>query len=336
MRTKLGVKVMAVNCLLEITAGNSFEGFCLVKEVKQEKTKKGDPYLNITVAKKHKLVACKLWNNGFGGRTVEELLTIFTNGAMLYMAGDATEYNGQVQMTISGFRLAEKDEVDISEFIEAAPESVENMEAEIRSYINEIDIPILQQITSELFEENKKYFMNHVAAVKMHHNFKSGLAYHTLSLLRIAKNICDQYGETVNRSKMYAALTLHDMGKIIEMSKDFTAPEYTLFGQFLGHIQIVNQMIDRKLVAIRNERSVSLEEVTVVYELMNIISSHHGPLSNGWGSTAEPLTLEAHLCHMIDNIDAKINMISKATVDMQEGEVQKIWGLGKIYKPKEL
>ncbi|MGJ7922903.1 3'-5' exoribonuclease YhaM family protein [Neobacillus sp. LXY-4] len=324
---------MAVSCLLEIEPSQSFDGFCLVKEVKQEKTKKGDPYLNITVAKKHKLVVCKLWNNGFGGRTIEELLTIFTNGAMVHLIGDASEYNGQVQMTISSFRLAEKGEVDIREFIEAAPESVESMETEIRAFIDEIKIPILHQITSELFEENKKYFMHHVAAVKMHHNFKSGLAYHTLSLLRIAKNICDQYGEAVNRSKMYAALTLHDMGKIIEMTRDYTAPEYTLFGQFLGHIQIVNQMIDRKLVAIRNDRSVSIEEVTVVYELMNIISSHHGPLSNGWGSTAEPITLEAHLCHMIDNIDAKINMISKTTVDMQEGEIQKIWGLGKIYKP---
>jgi 3'-5' exoribonuclease len=325
---------MAISCLLEITSGNSFAGFCLVKEVKQEKTKKGDPYLNITVAKKHKLVSCKLWNNAFGGRTVEELLSIFSNGAILHVTGDASEYNGQVQMTINGFRFAENGEVDIREFIESAPETVESMEAEIRSFIDEITIPILHQITSELFEENKKYFMQHVAAVKMHHNFKSGLAYHTLSLLRIAKNICDQYGEVVNRSKMYAALTLHDMGKIIEMTRDYTAPEYTLFGQFLGHIQIVNQMIDRKLVAIRNERTVSLEEVTVVYELMNIISSHHGPLANGWGSTAEPITLEAHLCHMIDNIDAKINMISKATTDMQEGEVQKIWGLGKIYKPK--
>ncbi|MFT4415030.1 3'-5' exoribonuclease YhaM family protein [Fredinandcohnia humi] len=327
---------MTVTCLLDITPGNSFEGFCLVKEVKLEKTKKGDPYLNVTVAKKHKMVACKLWNNGFRGMSSEEILTFFSAGALMHITGDASEYNGQVQMTITNFRLAENGEVDFSEFIETAPESVDSMEAEIRSYIDEIKIPILHQITFEIFEDNKKLFMNHVAAVKMHHNFKGGLAYHTLSLLRIAKNICDQYGEVVNRSKMYAALTLHDMGKIVEMTRDYTAPEYTLIGQFLGHIQIVNQMIDRKLVAIRTERSVSAEETTVVYELMNIISSHHGPLSNGWGSTQEPITLEAHLCHMIDNIDAKINMISKAHSDMQEGEVQKIWGLGKIYKPNSL
>lgn len=327
---------MAVTCLLEVTPGQSFEGFCLIKEAKQEKTKKGDPYLTVTVAKKHKVISCKLWNNGFGGRTVEEILTIFSNGRMLHITGEASEYNGQTQMTIHSFRPVEKDEVNVSEFIESAPESVESMEEEIRGFINEIKIPILHQITLELFEDNKKQFMYHVAAVKMHHNFRSGLAYHTLSLLRIAKNICDQYGEVVNRSKMYAALTLHDMGKIVEMSKDYTAPEYTLFGQFLGHIQIVNQMIDRKLMAIRSQRDVSLEEITVVYELMNIISSHHGPLSNGWGSTAEPITLEAHLCHMIDNIDAKINMISKATFDMQEGEVQRIWGLGNVYKPKSL
>jgi 3'-5' exoribonuclease len=327
---------MAVACLLEVVPGESFEGFCLVKEVKMEKTKKGDPYLNVTVGKKHKMIACKLWNNGFGGLDISDILTIFSNGAMLHITGDASEYNGQTQMTITSFRSAGQGEVELSEFIESAPESVDSMEEEIRAFINEIKIPILHQITSELFEDNKKLFMTHVAAVKMHHNFRAGLAYHTLSLLRIAKSICDQYGEAVNRSKMYAALTLHDMGKIVEMTKDFSAPEYTLFGQFLGHIQIVNQMIDRKLVAIRGQRSVSVEEVTVVYELMNIISSHHGPLSNGWGSTAEPITLEAHLCHMIDNIDAKINMITKATVDMQEGEVQKIWGLGKIYKPKSM
>ncbi|MDF2859490.1 MAG: hypothetical protein K0Q87_5341 [Neobacillus sp.] len=327
---------MSVSCLLEVVAGESFEGFCLVKGVKSDKTKKGDPYLDVTIGKKHKIIESKLWNNGFGGRSVEEMLSIFKNGAVIHIIGNASEYNGKLQMTINEFRLPANDEVDLSDYIDSAPESIENMEVEIRSFIDEIKIPILHQITSELFEENKKYFMTHVAAVKMHHNFRSGLAYHTLSLLRICKSICDQYGEAVNRSKMYAALTLHDMGKIIEMSRNYSAPEYTLFGKFLGHIQIVNQMIDRKLVALRNEREVSNDEVTVVYELMNIISSHHGPLSNGWGSTAEPLTLEAHLCHMIDNIDAKINMITKATVDMQEGEVQKVWGLGNIYKPKNL
>lgn len=325
---------MAISCLLEVIPDETFEGFCLVKEVKVNKTKKGDPYLDVTVGKKHKLIECKIWNNGFGGRSVEEMLTIFTNGAVMHVVGNTSEYNGRLQMTINEFRISNKDEVDLSEFIESAPESIESMENEIRGFIDEIKIPILNQITSELFEENKKYFMTHVAAVKMHHNFRSGLAYHTLSLLRICKSICDQYGELVNRSKMYAALTLHDMGKIVEMSRDYSAPEYTVIGRFLGHIQIVNQMIDRKLVSIRNERAVSNDEVTVVYELMNIISSHHGPLDNAWGSTAEPITLEAHLCHMIDNIDAKINMITKATVDMKEGEVQKVWGLGHIYKSK--
>lgn len=327
---------MPVTCLLEVSPGNSFDGLVLIKAVKLEKTKKGDPYLDVTIGKKHKVIECKIWNNGFGGRTVDEMLTIFTTGAVLHVIGNVSEYNGKAQMTINEFRVPNKGEVNISDYIEMAPESIDSMENEILEFIDEIKIPILHQITLQLFEENKKYFMTHVAAVKMHHNFRSGLAYHTLSLLRICKSICDQYGEVIDRSKMYAALTLHDMGKIVEMSRDFTAPEYTLYGKFLGHIQIVNQMIDRKLVSIRNERTVSKEEVTIVYELMNIISSHHGPLSNGWGSTAELFTLEAHLCHMIDNIDAKINMITKATEDMQEGDVQKVWGLGNIYKPSTL
>ena len=330
---------MAVSCLLEVVSGESFEGFCLIKGVKPDKTRNGDPYLNVTVGKKHKVVECKLWNNGFGGRTVEEMLTVFTVGSMMHIKGNVSEYNGKLQMSINDYRLAEQGEVNHSEFVECAPESMESMEEGITRFINEIKIPILHQITSELFEEHKKRFMTHAAALKMHHTGRHMLAYHTLSMLRIGKSICDQYGEIVNRSKIYAALCLHDLGKVIEMkmSPDLSGVEkYTLYGQFLGHIQIVNQMIDRKLVVIRQQRSVSAEEVAIVYELMNIISSHHGPLSNGWGSTAEPITLEAHLCHMIDNIDAKINMITKATVDMQEGEVQNVWGIGNIYKPKNL
>ncbi|WP_182102773.1 3'-5' exoribonuclease YhaM family protein [Niallia taxi] len=329
----------AKTCLLEVVPGDSFEGFCHVKGVKSDTTKKGDPYLDVTVGKKHKIIECKLWNNSFEGRTAEEMLNIFTVGSMMHVEANASEYNGKLQMTINRFRLAEEGEVDHSEFIETAPESAESMEKEIRGFIDEIKIPILHQITSELFEEHKKMFMTHAAALKMHHSGRHMLAYHTLSMLRLGKSLCDQYGELVNRSKMYAGLCLHDLGKIIEMrmAKDLSGvEEYTLYGQFLGHIQIVNQMIDRKLVAIRNERQVSADEVTVVYELMNIISAHHGPLANAWGSTAEPITLEAHLVHMIDNIDAKINMVNKAHADMQEGEVQKVWGLGNIYKPKNI
>lgn len=327
-------------CLLEVVPGDSFVGFGHIKGVKSDKTKtKGDPYLDVTVGKKHKVIECKLWSNGFGGRTVEEMLEIFTVGSMMHLEANASEYNGKLQMTINRFRLAEEGEVDHNEFIDIAPESIESMEKEIRGFIDEIKIPILHQIISELFEEHKKMFMTHAAALKMHHTRRSDLAFHTLSMLRLGKSICDQYGEVVNRSKMYAALIAHDFGKIIEqrMAPDLSGvEEYTLYGQFLGHIQIVNQMIDRRLVAIRQQRSVSSEEITVVYELMNIISAHHGPLSNGWGSTAEPLTLEAHLVHMIDNIDAKINMVSKAHADMQEGAVQKVWGLGNIYKPKNI
>ncbi|WP_456276533.1 3'-5' exoribonuclease YhaM family protein [Bacillus sp. AK128] len=319
------------NCLLDIVIGDTFEGPCLIKEATLSKTKKNEPFLNVSIAKKQKVVIGKVWKDGFRELSEVQVMDIFRPGSLLFVKGEISEYNSQPQITISTYRMLKEGEGDVRDFIECAPETSESMEQQIREYIQAIDIPILHQISSELFEENRKHFMVQVAATKMHHNFIGGLAYHTLSLLRIAESIANQYEEIVNRSKLYAALLLHDLGKIVEMTRG-TAPEYSLVGQFLGHIQIVNQMIDRKLVVIRKQREVSVEEITLVYELMNCISAHHGPLSNGWGSTAEAMTLEAYLCHMIDNIDAKINMISKELVNMEVGDVSKIYGLGKIYK----
>ena len=49
-----------------------------------------------------------------------------------------------------------------------------------------------------------------------------------------------------------------------------------------------------------------------------MILSHHGQLE--YGSPMRPATLEAELLFMIDNIDARINIIDKAFNDINEGE----------------
>ncbi|MEJ7428005.1 HD domain-containing protein, partial [Staphylococcus haemolyticus] len=71
-----------------------------------------------------------------------------------------------------------------------------------------------------------------------HHNFASGLSYHVLTMLRVAKSICDIY-PLLNRSLLYSAIILHDLGKVRELSGP-VATSYTVEGNLLGHISIAS------------------------------------------------------------------------------------------------
>ena len=79
----------------------------------------------------------------------------------------------------------------------------------------------------------------------------------------------------------------------------------------LGHISIMNTIVKdaANRLGIDNER---------VMLLQHMVLSHHG--KNEFGSPILPLTLEAEILTFVDNLDSRINMITKATNEVQEGE----------------
>ena len=70
--------------------------------------------------------------------------------------------------------------------------------------------------------------------------------------------------------------------------------------------------------------------------LQHMILSHHG--EKEFGSPVPPLTKEAFLLHVIDDLDAKMIMIDKALATVDNGEfTQRIMALDgrAFYKPKK-
>ena len=76
-----------------------------------------------------------------------------------------------------------------------------------------------------------------------------------------------------------------------------------------------------------------LESETIVL-LEHMILSHHGKPE--FGSPVLPMTKEAILLHLIDNLDCDMNLLGKITDNLKEGEFsEKIFALDgrQIYKP---
>lgn len=106
--------------------------------------------------------------------------------------------------------------------------------------------------------------------------------------------MCDIY-PLLNRSLLYSAIILHDIGKVRELSGP-VATTYTVEGNLLGHISIASD----EVAEAAKELGIDSEEVML---LRHMILAHHGKME--FGSPKLPHLKEAEILFFIDNIDAK-------------------------------
>lgn len=276
----------------------------LVVGVSKGITNAGATYLNIEFQDKTGLIDAKLWDaNEFDIETV-------VSGAVLNVEGDVLLYRNNLQLRVNRIYTVNKSEYDVDEFLKSAPISKEKLKREIAAYIAEIDNEILHKLVSLIIDENSEDYFTFPAASRIHHEYVGGLASHVLGMLKIAKNIVEQH-QFINKSLLYSGIILHDFGKIEELSGPILT-HYTTAGRLLGHISLMqaNLLDYAKRLEVADSEEVML--------LRHLILSHHGQYE--YGSPVLPMVLEAELLSIIDNLDARINMLEKALDQSEVGE----------------
>ncbi|MFQ9073450.1 MAG: OB-fold nucleic acid binding domain-containing protein [Faecalibacillus faecis] len=180
-------------------------------------------------------IDAKLWNAS------EEQVQTLVKGSVVQIKGDVIKYNEDRQMKIVKIHTGTQDDKERIRFLKQAPLDGQFMIHEIKKFIDQIDNLKLHQLVKTLFEENIEKLSYYPAASKNHHEYVSGLAYHTYGMLKVAESFCTLY-PSLNKDLLYSGITLHDLGKTVELSGP-VVPEYTLEGKLLGHISISNAMI---------------------------------------------------------------------------------------------
>lgn len=302
--------------------GDSFNGFLLIKSATKGVASNGQPFLTLLLADKTDTIDTKVWS------ATDYDVETYTNGEVILLSGTINEFRGKAQLQNKNIRLAEDDDnVKPEDFLEKAPESEDVLRDEIEDTIAEIDNTIIRQITRVFIERYSNDFFIYPAAATIHHAFVSGLAYHTVSMLRIAKSLCNQYPE-LNTDMIYAGIILHDIGKIHEFTS-VTDTSKSLNGSLLGHIPIMASEIKE----VANDLNLDKESEEVMI-LQHLVLAHHGKPE--WGSARTPIIREAELLHYIDMIDAKLNTLDKALGKTEPGGfTEKLFALDNraFYKP---
>lgn len=306
--------------ILKHEVGEQVELFLLIKSSTKGIASNGKPFLTLILQDKSGEIEAKLWDvNDEDGKS-------YAPQSIVKVLGDVQNYRGKSQLKIRQIRrCGPSDSVKLEDFLETAPLSQEEMMGKLTQYIFDMKNPNIQRITRHLIKKHQKAFLEFPAATKNHHEFVSGLAYHVVSMLDLAKSISMLY-PSLDKDLLFAGVILHDMGKVLELSGPISTV-YTIEGNLLGHITIMINEIGKAA----EELGISGEEVLI---LQHLVLSHHGKAE--WGSPKPPMIKEAEILHYIDNLDAKMNMLDRALDRVKPGEfTERIFALDNrsFYKP---
>lgn len=306
--------------LLQHEVGDAIEQFLLIKSSTKGTASNGKPFLSLILQDQSGEIEAKLWD------VSDEDEKTYAAQKIVKIQGEIQNYRGRNQLKIRQIRPAVPDDrVKLSDFLQTAPIGIDEMTGKITQYIFDMKNPSIQRITRHLLKKYEKAFFEYPAATKNHHEFVSGLSFHVVSMLDLAKAIANLY-PSLDQDLLYAGVILHDLGKVMELSGPISTT-YTVEGNLLGHISIMVNEIGKAA----DELNISGEEILV---LQHLVLSHHGKAE--WGSPKPPMIKEAEILHYIDNIDAKMNMLDRALERVKPGEFSdRIFALDNrsFYKP---
>lgn len=306
--------------ITQLQAGEQVDQFLLIKQATKGITTVGKPFMSLILQDKSGDIEAKLWD------TNEEHENTYRAEVIVKVGGEIHEYRGKNQLRIKQIRVAKPEEgIQINDLVPSSVTPKEELYEELMQFFFEIKNPNISRITRYLIKKYQPELTVFPAASKNHHDYASGLLDHVVSMLRLGKAICGLY-PTLNKDLIYSGIILHDIGKVKELTGPI-ATAYTVEGNLLGHITI---MVD-EIGQAAKELGIDGEEVMI---LKHIVLSHHG--KEEWGSPKKPMIQEAEILHYIDNIDAKMNMLTRALSKTKSGEfTERLFPLDNrsFYKP---
>lgn len=306
--------------ITKLQVGEQVDQYLLIKESKKGVTTVGKPFMSLILQDRSGDIEAKLWD------TNEEHEQMYQAQVIVRVGGEIHDYRGKNQLRVKQIRVARPEEgVQISDLLPTSAIPKEQLFEDLMQFFFEIKNPNISRITRNLIKKHQEQLLIFPAASKNHHDYASGLLDHVVSMLRLSKSICDLY-PTLNRDLMYAGVILHDIGKVIELTGP-VGTAYTIEGNLLGHITIMVNEIGQAA----KELGIESEEVML---LQHLVLSHHG--KEEWGSPKKPMIQEAEIIHYIDNIDAKMNMLTRALEKTKPGEfTERLFPLDNrsFYKP---
>lgn len=289
------------------------DGFVIIKKCEVKKTKNGSEYLDLILADKSDEISAKMWD--YKGES------IFETDMVVKVRGTIEQYNGRDQFRVAQIRPASStDDYCLADLVPSSSVGGEQLFNMIKERVNAFENNDLKQIVSIIIDERREKLIVYPAALRLHHAMVGGLMYHTMSIVRMAEEICKIY-PNINKELLLSGIILHDVAKTWELETSSTglAKGYSVEGELIGHLVKGAMYVSDAA----KELGIDSEVVTL---LEHMIISHHGEPE--YGAAVRPMFLEAEILSALDSLDATIYEINAATSKIEAGSfTDRQWAL---------
>jgi 3'-5' exoribonuclease len=282
-----------------------------VDELVKKESANGKPYWELKLRDAGDVLTLRAWSDTDAFRACAEI----RRGDFIEIEGEFA-MNGGFGLDAKRWRLRVLNDSEIETLLaggENEAAAVATDYADVVRLAESLRDPRLRALCGLFLEEFGQRFQRAAAARYNHHAHRGGLLRHTGQMMRVADSICGAY-PVLNRDLLLAGVLFHDCGKLWEMcppETGFGIPR-ELRGELLGHISIGVEVVNslwRKL-PVEDWKDLQPPSEDVRLHLLHLIASHHGELQ--FGSPVEPKTPEAIALNMVDNLDAKLEMLAMA------------------------
>ena len=307
--------------IIEFKDGEHISGQFLVNSSAKCVNNQGSAYMNLELKDASGQINAKKWE-----ATLEDE-NIYVQGNVVFIEAEVLKYKDSLQVKILNGQIVDPSDIDVVKFIKQPPVPKEELIKRFNAHVESIKNEDCRKILDYEIKRLSPKLFDYPAAVSVHHDYGSGLLMHTVSMADLGVYLSNYY-PNVDKDILLTGILLHDMGKTIEFEGPIVY-KYSLEGRLLGHISIMVSEIRRAAEGLK-----ITSEVPLLLEHM--VLSHHG--SNEFGSPVLPMTKEALLLSLIDNLDSKMVIVEKALEGVNPGEFStKVYPLDNrcIYKPKE-
>ena len=284
-----------------------------IDEVASKRTKDQKPYLEILLRDRTAGFPLRVWSDHPSFGYCSELRT-----------GDFVEVQGDFMVTAAfglearnwNMRLlttAEKADLlagplNIRERQSTDYSAIESFSASIRD-------PRLRELSLLFLREFGERLKRSAGARSYHHARRGGLVEHIAQMMRAGDAVTAVYPD-LNRDLLLAGILFHDAGKLWEncFPKESFIMPHDYRAELIGHISMGVELVNRLWQRLKEGPEftswnlLSPDSDLVRLHLIHLVASHHG--EKQFGSPIEPKTPEAMTLHLIDNLDAKLEMMS--------------------------
>src|SRR3984957_9490617 len=284
-----------------------------IDEVATKRTKDQKPFLEILLRDWTAVFPLRVWSDHPSFGFCSELRT-----------GDFVEVQGDFVVSAT-FGLEAKNwsvrflsAPEKADLLAGPPEVRERQSldyAAIESFIASIRDPRLRELSLLFLREFGERLRRAAGARNYHHARRGGLVEHIAQMMRAGDAMAAVYA-ALNRDLLLAGILFHDSGKLWEncFPKESFIMPHDFRAELIGHISMGVELVNRLWQRLKEEavfsswNLLSPDSDLVRLHLVHLVASHHG--EKQFGSPVEPKTPEAMTLHLIDNLDAKLEMMS--------------------------